>query len=225
MSEIDYITDDIRDEIYGAHVDTKGGIGGGDDVGDRVMSLRTVRYIGGDGSEVSLVASGRAKSFIELLREKRKLDPSYHHYIKGIYIPNLLLEVMRESGATTLIDRIKLPKELHCPTRLYRFMIKLNKTKPAPRPPAHEPISCFVDEKFYEKLDKVEEMCVNVENYYADAYNYIIDSVKNPELTLVAGDNKHRERNDHNNTNGRRRASSTSKKPARTRSKSQKKKK
>lgn len=140
--------------------------------------------VGGAGELENAAANGRVASFIIQLKERNKLNPNDYYFIKDYFIHNLTLELLKEAGATKLLDTLKLPKDLYCPSALYKFMVKLNGKTPPPKPPKHERVSCHADKGMIRKLDEVKKMCEGIEEYYADAYEYIVNAHSEPNFEL-----------------------------------------
>lgn len=149
-------------------------------------SPRCVRMMcGGAANTEDVTATGRVRAFITQVKERNKHNPNDFYFLKGYYIHNLTIEVLKESGATKLLDSLKLPKDLYCPSALYTFMIKLHGSTPPSKPPKHERVQAYADKSLMRKLDEVTAMCEDIENYYADAYEYIVNLHLKPEFELL----------------------------------------
>ena len=148
-------------------------------------SPRCVKVLcGGADNTEDVTANGRVSAFITQVKERNKLNPEDYYFLKGYYIHNLTIEVLKESGATKLLDSLKLPKDLYCPSALYKFMLKMHGTTPPPKPPKHERVQAYADKGLIKKLNEIAKMCEGIEDYYADAYEYIVNLHAKPEFEL-----------------------------------------
>lgn len=156
-------------------------------------SPRCVRILcGGADNTEDVSATGRVRAFITQVKERNKLNPDDFYFLKSYHIHNLTIEVLKESGATKLLDSLKLPKDLYCPSALYKFMLKMHGKTPPPKPPKHERVQAYADKGLMKKLDEVIKMCEGIENYYADAYEYIVNIHVKPEFELVKSEKKNK---------------------------------
>ena len=120
-------------------------------------SPRCVRILcGGADNTEDVSATGRVRAFITQVKERNKLNPDDFYFLKSYHIHNLTIEVLKESGATKLLDSLKLPKDLYCPSALYKFMLKMHGKTPPPKPPKHERVQAYADKGLMKKLDELE---------------------------------------------------------------------
>ena len=128
------------------------------------------------------------------MNERKKLDDSFHvmylpfddkkgKYERGQFIKNIVLTLLRESGATHLINDLFKEEKYHCPRRLYYWLvnnwipsIKKIKDKDIDLPPMfpeYKPMIAFYDKGLYEVIDDIKPMCIEIEKYYTKIYEYI----------------------------------------------------
>ena len=141
----------------------------------------TVRAIGGDGSAIDLVSIGHVRTYINLIMMQRKENKDYLPYPKHYYINNLTLDIMRDSGATDILDKLNIPMELHCPFAIGQLLQKMksatndnNKSsKKIPIVPVCRRIEYICDDGLFEILPAMIPLCESYEKYYMDVYLYL----------------------------------------------------
>lgn len=148
----------------------------GDRGGVFVPESRTSVVIAG-GKAIRARSEGYVVDFLEQVSIRRKQDPQYNPFVRDLFIPNLILAVMRESGAVYLLNKIRIPAEFYCPSRLYSLILYIAghhgiDMNTVPAPPPHGAIIAFADDGVFYLLEKHKEIFIGVEKYYADIYDF-----------------------------------------------------
>lgn len=124
------------------------------------------------GGDVQIRATGYVESYLDRVKYQRENDSKFNPFPRDEFIPNLIIAVMRESEAVNILDRLNIPAEYHCPTRLNA--LAQSKNKNAPKVPIHTTIVAFADDGLFDLLEKHREMLIKVEEYYADVYEFLV---------------------------------------------------
>ena len=124
------------------------------------------------GGVEHVVAGGRVDAYLDTIGIRHKLDPQYRAgYIDMEYVPNLTLDVLENAGVMRLLERLHIPRAMHCPHRLYAFMrgIRERDDEPLPPPPATQRTPAIADGSMYEQIDRIASMCRAAEQWFAGA--------------------------------------------------------
>ena len=153
--------------------------GGKDEViEDTFGGVYDIEYKGGyEGGlpDIKLV-SDKVSTFVYKMNKRRELDDDYLPFgeRKDIFIKNIVLTLMKESGASEDIDKIFKEDKMRCPRRLYNTLI--DKYKDLPMYPTYKPMIAFYDKGIFEVINDISQMCIDIEKYYYVVKKHIDDS-------------------------------------------------